>query len=163
MMIQVLYQGWDGWLEVYGKNLKIGDGTNKTYFSVMSTWNNNEIDDGEVVSRRQTGNSSEDKSIDTGGGYNSDNCGASGCRNWKDLKSKQAGEETTQRFMADFLSDDEFGADNNFDKEIERMHKRKCKTDGHRNEIFEATRTSPRKGSIEDPPSPPRRSGRLRK
>ena len=36
-MIQVLYQGWDGWLEVYGKNLKIGDGTNKTYFLVMAT------------------------------------------------------------------------------------------------------------------------------
>jgi hypothetical protein len=31
-MIQVLYQGWDLWLEVYRKNLKIGDGTNKTYF-----------------------------------------------------------------------------------------------------------------------------------
>ena len=29
-LIQVLYQGWDLWLEVYGKNLKIGDGTNKT-------------------------------------------------------------------------------------------------------------------------------------
>ena len=29
-MIQVLYQGWDGWLEVYGKKLKSGDGSNKT-------------------------------------------------------------------------------------------------------------------------------------
>ena len=26
-MIQVLYQGWDGW---YGKKLKSGDGSNKT-------------------------------------------------------------------------------------------------------------------------------------
>ncbi len=57
-MIPVLYQGWDLWLEVYGKNLKIGDGTNKTYFSVMATWSNNKIDDRELVSRRQTGNSS---------------------------------------------------------------------------------------------------------
>ena len=31
-LIQILYQGWDLWLEVYRKDLKIGDGTNKTYF-----------------------------------------------------------------------------------------------------------------------------------
>jgi hypothetical protein len=31
-LIQVLYQGWDLWLEVYGKNLKIGDGMNKNIF-----------------------------------------------------------------------------------------------------------------------------------
>ena len=59
-MVQVLYQVWDLWLEVYGKNLKIGDGTNKTYFLVMATWNNNEIDDGEMVSKRGTGNLSGD-------------------------------------------------------------------------------------------------------
>ncbi len=70
-------------MEVYGKNLKIRDGTNKTYFLVMATWNNNEIDDGELVSKRRAENSSEDKSIDTDGGYNSDNCGASGRRIWK--------------------------------------------------------------------------------
>ena len=46
------------------------------------------------------------------GGYNSGNCGASGRRNWKDLKRKQAGEETTQRFMADYLSNGEVGEDN---------------------------------------------------
>jgi hypothetical protein len=154
-------------LEVYGKNVKIRDGTNKTYFLVMATWNNNEIDVGEVVSRRQTGNLSEDKSIDTDDGYNSDNCDASGCRNWKDLKSKQAGEENiqrnTQRFMADYLSNGEVGEDNKFDKERERMHKKKhTKTDGRRNEI-EATQTSPKKWSTEDPMRPPRRSGRLRK
>jgi hypothetical protein len=50
MMIQALYQGWDLWLEVYRKNVKIRDGTNKTYFLVMATWNNNEIDVGELVS-----------------------------------------------------------------------------------------------------------------
>ena len=108
MLIQVLYQWWDLWLEVYGKNSKTRDGMNKTYFSVMATWNNNEIDDGELVSKRRTGNSSEDESIDSDGGYNSDNCGASGRRNWKDLKSKQAGEEIAERntrsFMADMLS-----------------------------------------------------------
>jgi hypothetical protein len=149
----------------YGSH-PIGDGTNKTYFLVIATWNNNEIDDGELVLKRRTGNSSEDESIDADGGYNSDNCGASGRRNWKDLKSKQAGEEIAQRytqsFMADFLSNHEVGEEDRFDKERERMQKKKRKTDGHRNEI-EATRTSPRKGSTEDSMSPPRISGRSRK
>ena len=90
----------------------------------MATWNNNEIDDGELVLKKRTGNSSEDESIDSDGGYNSDNCGASGRRNWKDLKSKQAGEEIAQRnsksFMADYLSDGEVGEENKFDKERER-------------------------------------------
>ncbi len=74
-----------------------------------------------MVSRRRTGNSSEDESIDTDGGCNSDNCGASGCRNWKDLKSKQAGEEIAQRntqsFMADYMSNGKVGEDDKFDKE----------------------------------------------
>jgi hypothetical protein len=82
------------------------------------------------------------------------------------LKSKQAGEEiaqiNTQSFMADFLSNDEVGEEDRFDKERERMQKTKHKADGRRDEI-EATRTSPRKGSTEDPMSPPRRSGRSRK
>ena len=165
-LIQVLYQGWDLWLEVYGKDLKIGDGTNKTYFSVMATWNDNEIDDGEMVSKRGTGNLSGDESVDSDGGYNSDNCGASGRRNWKDLKSKQAGEEIAQRntqsFQADLLSNNEVGEEDRFDKERERMQKKKRKADGRRNEI-EAKRTSPRKGSTEDPMSPPGISVRSKK
>ena len=80
-----------------------------------------------MASRRKTGNSSEEESADTDGGYNSDNCGASGHRNWKELKSKQADEETTQRFMADNLSNGEVGEDEKFDKERERMHKKKRK------------------------------------
>ena len=73
-----------------------------------------------MVSRRKTGHSSEDKSTNTDGGYNSDNCGASWLRNWKDLKSKQVGEETGQRFLADYLSNGEVGEDDKFDKERER-------------------------------------------
>jgi hypothetical protein len=64
--------------------------------------------------------------------------------------------------MADYLSNGEVGEEDKFDKERERMHKKKRITDGHMNEI-EATRTSPRKRSTEDPVSPPRRSGRSMK
>jgi hypothetical protein len=138
-LIQILYQGWDLWLEVYKKDLKFGDGTNKTYFSVMATWNNNEIDDGEMVSKRGTENLSGDKSVDSEGGYNSYNCGESGRRNWRDLKSKQAGEEIAERnirsFQADLLSNDEVGEESRFDKGRERMQKKKHKADRCRNEI----------------------------
>ncbi len=126
----------------------------------------NEIDDGEIKSKRGTGNSSGDESVDSDGGYNSDNCGASGHRNWRDLKSKQAGAKIAERnirsFQADLLSNNEVGEEDRFDKERERMQKKKRKADGRRNEI-EAKRTSPRKGSTEDPMSPPRRSVRSKK
>ncbi len=132
----------------------------------MGTWNDNEIDDGELVSKRRTGNSSEDESIDSDGGYNSDNCGACGHRNWRDLKSKQAGEEIAERnirsFMVGMLNNDEVEEEDRFDKERERMQKKKRKADGCRNEM-EAKRTSPRKGSTEDPMSPPRRSVRSKR
>ncbi len=94
----------------------------------MVTWNDNEIDDGELVSKRRTGNLSWDESVDSDGGYNSDNWGASGRRNWKDLKSKQAGEEIAKRnirsFQADMLSNNEVGEEDRFDKERERMQKK---------------------------------------
>ena len=87
-----------------------------------------------MVSRRRTGNSSEDESIDTDGGCNSDNCGASGCRNWKDLKSKQAGEEIAQRntqsFMADYLSNDQVGEDDKFDRRESKCTRRNVKLMG---------------------------------
>ena len=124
----------------------------------------NEIDDGEIKSKRGTGNSSGDESVDSDGGYNSDNCGASGHRNWRDLKSKQAGAKIAERnirsFQADLLSNNEVGEEDRFDKERERMQKKKRKADGRRNEI-EAKRT--RKGITEDPMSPPRRSVRSKK
>jgi hypothetical protein len=64
--------------------------------------------------------------------------------------------------MADILSNDEVEEEGRFDKERERMQKKKRKADGRRNEI-EAKRTSPRKGSTEDPMSPPRRSVRSKR
>jgi hypothetical protein len=65
-------------------------------------------------------------------------------------------------FQADLLSNDEVGEENRFDRERERMQKKKRKADGCRNEI-KAKRTSPRRGSTEDPMSPPRRSVRSKK
>ncbi len=60
------------------------------------------------------------------------------------------------------MSNGEVGEEDKFDKKRERIQKKKCNADGRRNEI-EATRTSPRKGSTEDPISPLRRSDRSRK
>ncbi len=70
--------------------------------------------------------------------------------------------EIFRSFQADLLSNNEVGEEDRFDKERERMQKKNCKADGHRNEI-EAKWTSPRKGSTEDPMSPPRGSVRSKK
>ena len=72
---------------------------------------------------------SGDESVDSDGSYNSDNCGASGHRNWRDLKSKQAGEEIAERnirsYQADLLSNNEVGEEDRFDKERERECRRR--------------------------------------
>ncbi len=55
--------------------------------------------------------------------------GASGHRNWRDLKSKQAGAEIAERnirsFQADLLSNNEVGEEDRFDKERERECRRR--------------------------------------
>jgi hypothetical protein len=53
-----------------------GDGSNKTFHSIMATWEDNEINDSKVASKRKSGDSSEeDSSNETDGGYNTDRCG----------------------------------------------------------------------------------------
>ena len=34
---EVLYAGWEKWLEEFRKKLQIGDGTNKTFHSLVAT------------------------------------------------------------------------------------------------------------------------------
>ena len=63
-----------------------------------------------------TGNSSEEESANKDGGCDSDRCIPSGCRNWKDLKRKQAGGQTGHILLEDNLSNDEVGEENKFDK-----------------------------------------------
>ena len=130
----------------------------------MATWDNNETDDRKVASTRKTGNSSEEESANMDGGYASDNCGASGHRNWKELKIKQAGGLTGRRFLEEDFRNDEVGEDDKIDNVRKRICKKNRKTDECKTES-EATnqRTSPRKGSMEGPVSPPRRSSKSRK
>ncbi len=125
----------------------------------MATWDNDETDDRKVASNSKTGNSSEEESVDTDGGYDTDRCGSSGHMNWKDLKSKQAGRQTGRILLDDNMSNDEVGEEEKFDREREKKTRKKSKknhkTDECKNEI-EATnqQTSPRKGTTESPVSP---------
>ena len=61
---EVLYAGWGKWLEECGKKLRIGDGTNKTFHSIMATWDNDyDMDDGKIrASEKKSGASSEEES-----------------------------------------------------------------------------------------------------
>ncbi len=88
---EVLYTGWEKWLEEYGTKFIIGDGSNKTLHSVMATGDNAETDDRKVASNRQSGcsSSSEEESGNLDDGYDTERCGRRGCGNWKDMNSKQ--------------------------------------------------------------------------
>jgi hypothetical protein len=37
----VLYNGWEKWITTAGSGIKIGDGLNKTFKTVMGTWREN--------------------------------------------------------------------------------------------------------------------------
>ena len=80
-----------------------------------------------MASNSKTGNSSEEESVDTDGGYDTDRCGSSGHMNWKDLKSKQAGRQTGRILLDDNMSNDEVGEEEKFDREREKKRARRAR------------------------------------
>jgi hypothetical protein len=36
--MRVLYSGWEKWITTMGSDIKIGDGSKKTFKTVMETW-----------------------------------------------------------------------------------------------------------------------------
>jgi hypothetical protein len=96
----VLFKGWEKWLEECGRKLRIGDGSNKTFHSIMVTWEDDEIDDSKVASKRRSGDSSEeDSGKETDRGYDSDKAKDYGCGSWRDLKIKLQGEQTCRNLL----------------------------------------------------------------
>ncbi len=88
----------------------------------MATWEDDEIYDSKVVSKRKSRDSSEEDSGNkTDGGYDTDRCGAMGRGSWRDLKIKQQGGRTGRKLL-DEMSDDGVGEDNGIDRERERKH-----------------------------------------
>ena len=160
----VLYKGWEKWLEECGRKLRIGDGSNKTLHSIMATWEDDEIDDSKVASKRRSGDSSEeDSGKETDRGYDSDKAKDYGCGSWRDLKIKLQGEQTCRNLL-DEMSDDRVGEDDCIGSEREETAgraRRTKKTDERKSESeAKSRRTSPRKGRTENTLSPVRRSGR---
>jgi hypothetical protein len=131
----------------------------------MATWEDAEIDDRKVASKRKSGDSSEEDSGNkTDGGYDTDRCGQRGRGTWRELKIKQQGWRTGRKLL-DEMSDDGVGKDDGIDREREKTHRKskKSKTTDERKSASEAKSkwTSPRKGRTEL--SPVRRSGRATK
>jgi hypothetical protein len=83
-IMRVLYRGWDEWLKEYRKKLIIGNGSNKTYHSVMATWDNNKADGRKVAARGKSDDFSGNEDGDSDVGYNSDK-GARERGTWKDI------------------------------------------------------------------------------
>ena len=66
----------------------------------MVTWEDDEIDDSKVASKRRSGNSSEeDSGKETDRGYDSDKAKDYGCGSWRDLKIKLQGEQTCRNLL----------------------------------------------------------------
>ena len=152
----MLCTGWEKWLEEYGQKLQIGDGSNKTFHSIMATWEDDEIDDSKVASKRKSGDSSEeDSGNEMDGGYDTDRCGQRGRGTWRELKIKQQDGRIGSKLL-DEMSDDGVGNDDGI---------KKSKTTDERKSASEAKsqRTSLRKGRTENTLSPVRRSGRATK
>jgi len=127
MLRGVLYEGWEKWLEESGRKLRIGDGSNKTFHSIMATWENDEIDDSKVASKRRSGDScEEDIGNETDRGYDSDKAKDYGCGSWRDLNIKLQGEQTGCNLL-DEMSDDRVGEDNCIDSEREETRRKSKK------------------------------------
>ena len=72
----VLCTGWEKWLEEHGQKLRIRDGSNKILHSIIATWEDDDINDSKVASKRKSGDSSEeDRGNKTDGGEDTDRCG----------------------------------------------------------------------------------------
>ncbi len=104
--------------------MQIGDGSNKKFHSIMATWEDDEIDDSKLASKRKSGDSSEeDSGNETDGGYDTDRCGKRGrgtC--WRELKIKQQ-EGRTGRKLLEEMSDDGVRNDDGIDGERENAQK----------------------------------------
>ncbi len=66
--MKILYNGWEEWIALKGKEINVGDGMRKTYHYVMGTWY-----DKETLELNETNDKSEDEDgFGIGGGFSSD-------------------------------------------------------------------------------------------
>ena len=61
----MVYNKWEKWITTKGKGMKIGDGTRKTFHTVMGTWYDNPV----VTT---TNNSDDEEEVGAESGYHSD-------------------------------------------------------------------------------------------
>ena len=66
--MKILYNGWEEWILSKGKEIKVGDGTRKTYHYVMGTWYDEETPE----SKETIDESENEDGFGIGGGYSSD-------------------------------------------------------------------------------------------
>jgi len=86
----VLYPVWNRWLNEYGKELKIGDGTNKTFHLVMAIWDNEEDgpDNRKVAMKKKSSGSSVKEDDNSNNGCCSIRDGIRVRGTWRDIKSR---------------------------------------------------------------------------
>ncbi len=74
-MMRILYRGFEDWLNDFGKQIKVGDDSSRTYHSVMAMWRAEEMEDNKTmkggkavpsINSDESTNESDDKDDDKG-------------------------------------------------------------------------------------------------
>jgi len=108
--MKVLYNGWEKWISVKGKELKVGDGSKKTFHHVMGSWSNEKTPESE-----NKNDESEEEDSGDEGGYSSDRARSRHSVAWatgeiRDTKAPGGGREESS-------DDDEKGSEESSDDE----------------------------------------------
>lgn len=74
-----LYNGWEDWIATKGKEIKVGDGSRKTFHYVMGTW----YDNSSQEVQEKSDESDDDDNFGDEGGYSSDRPRSRHSGNWR--------------------------------------------------------------------------------
>ena len=101
--MKILYNKWERWIESTGKDIKVGDGTKKTFHYVMGTWN-----DVETTGLKETNdNDDDDDDFLFGDGYSSDIPCSKHSRAWKKGQLRDDGDHDNNDDDRDNMVGDE--------------------------------------------------------
>jgi len=77
--MKVLYNRWENWIATKGKEIKVGDGSRKTFHYVIGTW----YDNGSPEVQEKSDESDDDDNFKDEGGYSSDRPRSKHAGNWR--------------------------------------------------------------------------------
>ena len=109
--MMVLYNGWEDWIVAKGKEVKVGDGSRKTFHYVMGSW----YDEKTLESKEKNDESEEEDNSGDEGGYSSDRARSRHSGAWargeiRDTKAPGGGREESSDDGENSTGHDEKGS-----------------------------------------------------